>query len=103
VHLLFSFTLEEEIYPCALVEWFKKSSADPDPDVNMWTVEPKFRHGVRVASVVHLDAVLRGAHLLPVFGEAFVPQNLCYFDTLNVFRHYYVNKYVDNHGFETVF
>jgi hypothetical protein len=103
IRLLFSFAINDTKYPCALIEWFKKIGDGPDPDLGMWMVEREMKNGQRVASVVHLDTILRGAHLTPAFGEDFVPRHLRYVDTLDVFQSYYVNKYIDGHGFETIF
>ena len=39
----------------------------------MWVVKPEEdRHGKRLMSVVHLDTILRGAHLIPVYGTNFI-------------------------------
>lgn len=103
VRLLFSFEFLNIVYPCALVDWFEKAGADVDADTGMWVVKPEVRRGGRVSSVIHLDCVLRGAHLLPIFGDDFVPLILRYSSTLSVFRAFYVNKYIDHHAFETVF
>lgn len=103
VRIFFSFSLLGVVYPCVLVDWFERVSAETDPDTLMWTVRPEVRAGVRVSSVIHLDCVLRGAHLLGIFGNAFVPLTLHYSDTLDVFKAYYVNKYIDHHAFEVVF
>ena len=105
VHLLFSFETEEQVYPCALVHNFQKTYTDPDPDNGMWVVEPGYAtDGSRLMSVVHLDSIVRAAHLLPVFGGPFaLPPQLKFSLMLDSFRAFYVNKYIDYHAFETVF
>lgn len=104
VRLLFSFNHNEITYPCALVEWFRTVGEKPDEDTGMWMVEPEFEAPrKRSMSVIHLDCVLRGAHLLPIFLDQPVPRNVSYFDSLSRFRAYYVNKWIDYHVFETVF
>ena len=60
-------------------------------------------HGARVLDVVHVDTILRSAHLLPVFGEDPVPPYLSYADALDSFQAYYVNRYIDHHAHFTVF
>ena len=67
VYLFFSFSYNGISYPCALVHWFSTSD-EPDPDTHMWIVQPEFTcHGVQHMSVIHIDTVIHGAHLLPVF------------------------------------
>jgi len=54
-------------------------------------------------SIIHLDSVVRAAHLLPVFGPERVSTTLSFTDTLDTFTRFYVNKFVDHHAFEIVF
>lgn len=105
VHLFFSFEIGDELFSCALVHHFHKSFDNPDPDNGMWIIEPDFdRNGYRVMSVVHVDSVVRAAHLLPVFQSGTpVPREINFTHTLDVFAAFYVNKYIDYHAFETVF
>jgi hypothetical protein len=105
VHLLFSFEALGETFSCALVHHFCKSFDDPDPDNGMWIVEPDLdNNNYRIMSVIHIDSVVRAAHLLPVFrGDAPVPREVNFSNTLDIFAAFYVNKYIDYHAFETVF
>jgi len=105
VHLLFSFEAEEQVYPCALVHDFCKTYSEPDPDNGMWIVEPEYTiDGSRSMSVVHVDSIVRAAHLLPVFGRpSSIPPQIKFSLTLDSFRAFYVNRYIDYHAFETVF
>jgi len=105
VHLLFSFEAEGQVYPCALVHNFRKAYTDPDPDNGMWIVEPeRTADGSRLMSVVHLDSMVRAAHLLPVFGRPSpIPPQIKFSFALDSFSAFYVNKYIDYHAFETVF
>ncbi|KAF9790606.1 hypothetical protein BJ322DRAFT_1104263 [Thelephora terrestris] len=105
VHLLFSFEAGDEVFSCALIHEFSKSFDDPDPDSGMWIVEPDLdQNRYRIMSVVHVDSMVRAAHLLPVFrGDATVPREINFSHTLDVFTAFYVNKYIDYHAFETVF
>ena len=105
VHLFFSFEVADEVLSCALVHHFRKSFEDPDPDNGMWIVEPDFHdNGYRVMGVVHVDSMVRAAHLIPVFGDdAAVPREVNFSNTLDIFSAFYVNKYIDYHAFETVF
>jgi hypothetical protein len=104
VKLLFSFKHEDSTYPCALVHWYSHVEDSPDEDTGMWVVEPDYcEDGTHFVSVIHLDAIFRAAHLMPVYGDKFVPTHLCYTQSLDAFRAYYVNKYIDHHAFEIAF
>jgi hypothetical protein len=71
----------------------------------MWKVEPDFRGGKPCLEVIHLDTILRGAHLIGVYGRNFLPNDPDFtFDkSLDVFPSFYVNKYVDYHAYEIAF
>jgi len=102
VRLFFSFTYDGTYYPCALVRWFKRMANSPDNCTGMWVVEPDDEK--RPCSIIHLRSVVRAAHLLPVFnGTGQVPETLSFTDTLNTFKMFYVNKFVDHHAFEITF
>ena len=102
VRLLFSFTSGGTPYPCALVEWLIPED-EVDNDTGMWVVRPEFE-GVggrrRTLAIIHLDCIARAAHLLPVFGSSFVPEELHFSDTLDVYRTYFVNNNIDHHSHE---
>lgn len=104
VRLFYSFSFEGILYPCALVEWFSRVGDGPDEDTGMWIVEPdKDSDGVRNISVIHLDTILRAAHLLGLYGNQPVPVGVSFTQTLDIFRAYYVNKYIDHHSYEIAF
>jgi hypothetical protein len=104
VKLLFSFKHEGTIYPCALVHWYSHVGDSPDEDTGMWVVEPDCREdGAHFAAVIHLDTIFRAAHLIPVYGDEFVPTHLSFTQTLDAFRTFYINKYIDHHAFEIAF
>jgi hypothetical protein len=104
VKLLFSFKYGGVLYPCALVEWFKKVGDSPDSETGMWSVEPDCdRRRRRVTSVLHLDTFFRGAHLIPVFYDCSLPHNFHFSHSLDAFSSYYVNKYIDHHANEIAF
>lgn len=104
VYMFFSFTLHGTTHPCALVHWFETFGNNPDPDTGMWITQPEYDHqGYRNAAVIHLDSIVRGAHLLAIFGTSFVDEDLNYTQTLDAFRAFYVNKYVDHHSHEIAF
>lgn len=104
VILLFSFRHGGIVYPCALVEWYKKIGRSADAATGMWKVKlEKDRCGHRTVTVLHLDSFLRSAHLIPVYGEDFIPVGFQYTDSLDAFAAFYVNKYADHHAHEIAF
>ena len=104
VYLFFRFSHEGVDYPCALVHWYSMSS-EPDPTTGLWMVQPEFiRQGARHASVIHIDTIVHGAHLLPVFpSDAPVYREINYMNVLDVYASFYVNKFIDHHAFEIIF
>lgn len=103
IQLFFSFSHNEKQYPCALVEWFSRIGRAVDLETGMWRVRPDIRRGQRLCSVIHLDSLLRGAHLLPNFGCSFLPINFDYSYSLDAFASYYVNHFADHHSHEIIF
>jgi hypothetical protein len=104
VKLLFPFKHEGTIYPCALVHWYSHVGDSPNEDTGMWVVEPDYgEDGAHFVAVIHLDTIFRAAHLIPVYGDEFVPTHLSFTQTLDAFRAFYVNKYIDHHAFEIAF
>lgn len=101
VHLLFSFKYANGVtYPCALVSWFVPIGDSPCDETGMWIVEPLVDdHGRRVISVIHLDCMLRAAHLIGV-ADGPLPYQLSHTDSLDAFQAFYVNKYADHHAHE---
>ena len=57
----------------------------------------------RYLSVVHIDSIVRAAHLIPIFGQEFVPLQVNSHNSLDVYRGFYVNHFIDHHAFELVF
>jgi hypothetical protein len=105
VRLFFSFSYEGVQYPCTLVHWFSRVGDSPDDKTGMWIVEP-VADGLDDKShttILHLDTIVRGAHLLPVFGHGHVSQTSSSADTLDRFTSFYVNKYADHHSFKIAF
>ncbi|KAJ7240897.1 hypothetical protein C8J57DRAFT_1561882 [Mycena rebaudengoi] len=91
-------------YPCALVTWFSAIGDEPCPDVGMWMVEPDLdANSEREMSIIHLDTILRAAHLIPVYGDDPVPRHFKYYRSLDLFAAFYINKYADHHSHEIAF
>ena len=101
--LFFSFTFRGEHLPCALVDWFVPQE-EPDEDTGLWVVEPEFEGNGRDRSlaIIHLDCVARAAHLLPIYGPLFLPEDLHFSDSLDAFRAFFVNKYIDHHSHDFI-
>ncbi|KAJ6632009.1 hypothetical protein B0H10DRAFT_2159558 [Mycena sp. CBHHK59/15] len=76
----------------------------PCPDVGMWMVEPDVdNRGQRVMDIIHIDTILRAAHLIGIYGHHSVPRHFKYSDSLDSFKAFYINKYADHHAHEIAF
>lgn len=102
VKAFLAFSHETIRYPCALVEWFIPQGNAPDPLTGMWIVKPELRGGAKTIAIVHLDCITRACHLMPVFGRATVPNDFRFSDSLDAFRAFYVNHYIDYHSHECI-
>lgn len=100
VLLFFSFVHRDTVYPCALAHWYKTYGRYPDSKTGMWIVRPDHDGAHPFLTVVHLDSMLRGVHLLPVFGGRPVPDHWNHAHTLDCFEAFYVSKYADYHANE---
>ncbi|KIY48260.1 hypothetical protein FISHEDRAFT_65800 [Fistulina hepatica ATCC 64428] len=99
IMLFFSFNYQGTLYPCALVQWFSATNDAPDPDTGMWTIKADIDdEGERDVSVIHVDSILRAAHLLPIFGQDFLPKHFHFTHTYDAFDMFFVNKYADHHA-----
>ena len=98
----FSFMIDAELHQCALVHWYSIFGDQPDPDNGMWVVTSDYLGGAPSMSVIHIDSIFRAAHLLPIFDENPLPRALNYTLTLDSFKGFYVNSYIDYHAYETV-
>ncbi|OBZ73048.1 hypothetical protein A0H81_06618 [Grifola frondosa] len=103
IRLFFSFKFGGIVYPCALVQWFERISEEPDEDTGMYIVRPESKRGAPVLSVLHLDSIVRAAHLIGVYGKQAVPRDVTAHNALDAYKRFYVNRYVDHHAFETIF
>ena len=98
---VFSFFWSGKYHHCALVRWFTHVAEEPDINTGMWVVQPDYNaDGSPAVGVIHLDSVLQAAHLMPVFGNRFLPLDLTANHSLDTFQSFYVNKYIDYHAFE---
>ncbi|KAH9162333.1 hypothetical protein EDB89DRAFT_2026206, partial [Lactarius sanguifluus] len=104
VNLFFSFSFRDTVYPCALVQWFSTYGDSPCEETGLWGVKPEFdARQRRLCSVIHVDMILRSAHLIGVAGTQRLPRTFTHHDSLYAFRLFYVNKYADHHAHEIAF
>ncbi|KAH9992996.1 hypothetical protein BJV74DRAFT_771309 [Russula compacta] len=104
VYLFFSIDFHGTTYPCALVQWMSHIGGKPDEDTGMWMVQPDFDvNGSPLVSVIHLDCILRAAHLIGVCSDDFLPKELAFYQSLDTFLSFYVNKFIDHQAFEIAF
>ena len=92
-------------HPCALVSWYSVVGDQPCPDTRMWKVKPDLNDlGNPVLDITHLDSILRNAHLMGVCdGSTRLPHNFNFNDSLDSFKAFYINKYIDYHTYEIAF
>ena len=104
VCLFFSCVHAGHRYSCALLDWFIPIADEPNELTGMWIVVLEVdNNGRRVQSVVALDSVVQGAHLIGVYGREFIPVDLHFSESLDAFKAYYVNKYIDHQANMLVF
>ena len=54
-------------------------------------------------SIIHLDSMVHGAHLMGIAGTHQIPHHLTFNRSLDAFEAFYVNKYVDHHAHKYAF
>ena len=104
VLLFLSFTSHHILYPCALVQWFVIVGNAPCGETGMWIVKPEMEEvSTQATSIICIDSIVWGTHLIGVYGELFLPCGFSHFDSLSTFQAYYVNKFIDYHTNEIAF
>ncbi|KAF8185759.1 hypothetical protein K438DRAFT_1596913, partial [Mycena galopus ATCC 62051] len=104
VLLFLSFKHRGITHECAAVTWFSAIGDEPCSDTGMWMVEPDLdTRRKRIVDLISIDSILCSAHLIPVFGEDYLPRRFKYSDSLDSFKAYYINKYADHHSHEIAF
>ncbi|KAE9386188.1 hypothetical protein BT96DRAFT_1086980 [Gymnopus androsaceus JB14] len=98
VHLFFSFKYQDNVYPCALVHWFNTYGRSQDPNTGLWIVRPAYHD-----SLIHLDTLLRGVHLIPNYGPRPLNRAVKFYHSLDAFSAYYVDRLADYHANEILF
>ena len=97
-----SFSCDDTVYPCALIDHFKQVGRGPDPITGMWRVQPEIVGSQHQQSTVHINTILHNVHLILVFGTGSIPHRVHYSNSLDIFSLYYVNNYANHHLFEVV-
>ncbi|KAF8903656.1 hypothetical protein CPB84DRAFT_1845636 [Gymnopilus junonius] len=70
VLLFFSFHYRRKTFSCALINWFIHDD-ECDSDTGMWMVQLEHDgRGRPTVEVIDIDAIARGAHLLPIYGSS---------------------------------
>lgn len=102
VLLFFSFhdPILRKVIPCALVNWFIPVSDQQDKVMGMWEVKLEMAGARPTLEVIHIDGIVRGAHLLPAYGRGFLPEDFDFRDALKAFQSYFVNNLIDYHAHE---
>jgi hypothetical protein len=104
VRHFFSIRHDKVHFPCALVSWYSTIGTTPCADTGMWQVQPDFDNtGNFAMSIIHLDSIVRGAHLMGFAGTSQIPNHLTFDRSLDAFQAFYVNKYIDHHAHEYAF
>ena len=101
VRLFLSIKHDNRPIPCALVEWYETVGNSPDEVVGMCVVKPELTANSQQRAATHLDSVVRGVHLIPVYQKQQISRKCNYSMMLNDFKKFYINKYIDCHAFET--
>jgi hypothetical protein len=105
VFLFFSFLHGGGRFTCALVQWFSIVGTIPDDETGLWMVQPDFHDDKRpYLGIIPLESIFCAAHLIPVYRTSeFVSRSLTMHDTLDEFKLFYVNKFVNHHAFEIIY
>jgi hypothetical protein len=101
----------------AYVDWFQLVGTTPHSDNGMFEVAKKMKMTrkssvgdyslrntptLRDSSIINIDDILRGVHLIPKFGKGPIsrrPINTVLQET----THYYVNSYIDHHMYNVMY
>ena len=99
----FSYNEGDVVHECTLVEWFILDQPEPDEITGMWIVRPDlYEDGTRVTDIISIESIARACHLSPMYGTTPLPHGFHHADSLDTFRRYYVNWYIDYHAHEMI-
>ncbi|KAG1738865.1 uncharacterized protein EDB91DRAFT_1237652 [Suillus paluster] len=97
----FSLKYRAKYLQCTVVRWFSYVTDSHDPDTGMYIVAPSTNdNGTPDVSIIHIDCIFHAAHLIPVYGNNFIPCEVTLHNSHNMFHTFYINKYADHHAFE---
>jgi hypothetical protein len=100
----FSFKHNNVFYPCALIRWFDFVYNYPDTLTGLWVVKPAIlQNELPFQTVIHTDTILQAAHLIPVYGNNLVPDEIEPYHTLDIYKQFYVNRFIDYHAYCNIF
>src|ERR1700744_2820234 len=86
----------------AYVDWFQLIGTSPHPDHGMYEIAKKMRLSnvggqvKRDGSVISIDDIIRGVHLIPKFGKGPTCEGSLN-QVLEGINHYYINNYIDHY------
>lgn len=97
----FSFVYFGVTYDCTLVHWFSQIAEEVDDDGGMWMVSPNFDCNREPnLAVIHIDCIFCVVHLVPIFRDSFIPDNITHHNSLDSFKGFYINHFIDHHAFD---
>jgi len=105
VFLFFSFLHGGKEYPCAFIQWYSFVGTRPNKDTGYWVVEPDIEDDSESphVAVIHIDCILHAVHLMPVTRTArFVDRSITMHTSLDTFKLFYLNRFIDYHAFESL-
>lgn len=100
VQLFLSFTYKRVDYSCAFVNWLIRDDDEREHDTRLWTVSLEEHDGKPASDVIDVRTIARATHLIPVFGSDPIPSDLQYYNSLDRYKYFFVNAFVDHHAYE---
>jgi hypothetical protein len=105
-HLFFSFKYDHTFYKCALVHNYQVINPSSDEITGMAIVKRAMRGNWSRVHIIPLNNILQAIHLILVFsqlGNRKIPKKYKHklmFNDCQLFKLFYVNRFVDHHAFE---
>lgn len=86
----------------AYVYWFTEIQRVPERDLNMYKVRyEREPDGLRIGAVVKLSRLSRLVQMIPVYGAQVNP-DLTSENSMDVWRDYYLNSFMDKETYQSV-
>jgi hypothetical protein len=77
------------------VQWFSCISEEIDETTGMWMVAPDFNPtGSPALAIIHVNCILHTAHLIPIFGDTFISDEIMHINSLDSFKGFYVIQWL---------